>query len=121
MDPQAPSTFEVAAVDEQCGPVQNNPYFSVPLNITLARWGDVLRDNSTNPPRPPDTVVDASDIVGILNKFKNLATSPTKARADIEPRCPDHLILGSDITRALDAFSNNAYPFAPGDPATSCP
>jgi hypothetical protein len=118
--PGSPATFEVAAVADDCT-LGTESSFSDPLTITLSKWGDLLGSNATTPPSVPNTIVDGGDIVGVLNKFKNLAASPIKARADIEPRCPDHLILGSDITRVLDAFGNDPYPFAPGTPAATCP
>jgi hypothetical protein len=112
------SVFDVQAIDCTCLTFNDEGNFSGPLTLTTSRWGDLVSDNTTQPPGPPNSIVDGGDIVGVLNKFKNVAASPRKARADLEPAMVDRLILGSDITRTLDAFSNDPYPFAPPSP---CP
>jgi hypothetical protein len=101
------------AIDATCDEV----LYSMPLVIETARWGDIVSTNATTPPGPPNAVVDSSDITAVLDKFKNLALSPIKSRADIDPSSVDRLILSSDISRVLDAYSNNPYPF---DPPTAC-
>lgn len=115
------ATYDVQVVDQSCD-VGIGTNFSVIERITAPRWGDVLTNNSTNPPGPPNNIVEISDVVGILNKFKNLVGAMAKARADVEPLCLDHLVQISDVTRTLDAFAAKPFPFAPtAFPFPVCP
>ncbi len=111
--------YALRATDDNCGgdPEAN---LSEALDVTMARWGDVVKDCTTNPCGAPDGIVSvALDVVAILDKFRNSPQAPIKARCDIEPALPDHLIGIVDVTRALDAFSGATFPFDPG--TNPCP
>ncbi len=56
----------------------------------------------------------------IIEEFKNTATAPIKAPADIQPRDVDLVIDIVDVTRSLDAFSGLPYPFTPST-TSPCP
>ena len=76
-------------------------------------WGDVVENCSILPCAPPDGVVNiTTDVTAILDKFRNLERSPSKARSDLEPLLLDQLINISDVTFSLDAFRGDEYPFA---------
>lgn len=86
--------------------------FSLPLNISTSRWGDVLGDCFTGQCSPPDgTVGIVTDVTSMLDKFKNQLGAPSKARCDIEPAQLDFVINISDVAMAVDAFKGFTYPF----------
>lgn len=103
--------YVVQAIDCSCLPFNDEGTYSAPLTVTTSRWGDVLSSNATAPPGPPNGIVDIGDVVGVLNKFKNLVGAMRKARADVEPALVDRLIQIPDVTRVLDAFVAKPYPF----------
>jgi hypothetical protein len=67
--------------------------------------------------RPVQDFGVVTDVVVILDKFKNLVGAPLKARADLEPSLPDLEINITDAVYAIEAFTGEEYPFGPvGDP-----
>ncbi len=105
--------YDIRAIDVSCG-TENELGFSAPLSKTLGRWGDVVGQFDTGSGTwsdPDETVGVTSDVVAILDKFRNTGSAPMKARADIEPGVPDLKINITDVTSALDAFSGRAFPF----------
>ncbi len=109
-------TYDVQVIDDSCS-VGLEPSFSAPLALNPPKWGDVCGsfDSATGAWTAPNgTVGVPTDIVSIVDKFRNLPTAPTKARTDLNPATPNLVIEITDITRALDAFRGLAYPFAPG-------
>jgi hypothetical protein len=109
--------YRVRHVEESCADAGFESG-SVTLGVNTSAHGDILSDSSTNPPGPPNTVVDGSDIVGVLNKFRNVAGAVRKSRAELAPGTIDMLIQVNDITLVVDAFSNDPFPF--GAPV-ACP
>jgi subtilisin family serine protease len=108
-------TYAVETIDAQCLSTRCSdgvPAFSDPLMVPTSMWGDILKDNSTNPPGPPNFVVDISDVVGVLDKFRNRVGCAAKVRADIEPALVDLHVNITDITYTLDAAVSVPYPFA---------
>ena len=106
--------YALRATDDNCGgdPEAN---LSDALEVTMARWGDVVASCVTTPCTGPDGSVDiVTDIIALIDKFSNRPGAPIKPRADLEPAVPDQLINISDITRALDGFRALPYPFTPG-------
>ena len=102
--------YEVQAIDEACDSAAESSY-SVPLAVTMSRWGDVVENCAVVPCPPPDGSVDVTtDVTAILDKFKNSNGALSTARADIEPQVPDQKINISDVTFALDAFRGRSYP-----------
>jgi hypothetical protein len=58
-------------------------------------------------------------VTAALDKFKNPAGAPAKARVNLEPSTPDPLVNIADVTYVLDAFRGFGYPFMPGpDPCS---
>ena len=113
-------TYSIQAVDQSCS-LDDESSFSSPLVITNSIWGDLLKDCTTLPCGPPDGSVDiVTDVTGCLDKFRNLATGPSKARTDLEPSILDLTINISDVTFVLDAFGGSPYPFAPST-TNPCP
>jgi len=114
--------YYVQVVDQTCGIPPEDDEFSPILEMTLPQWGDVLKDNATNPPGTPDNQKTIGDVVGVLNKFKNVNPCLSKARANVSPLCPDHHVKISDVTDTLDAFIGDPFPFpAAAFPFAICP
>ncbi len=113
--------YGVQAIETGCLTTDNNN-FSPSLPVEMARWGDLVAPFDINAgawPGPDSVVSLPFDVVAILEKFSNVASAPTKARADLEPAVPNRVIDVADTSRALDAFSGSPYPFAP--PVINCP
>jgi hypothetical protein len=116
------ATYSVQSIDESCQTgIEDN--FSAALTLTTSLWGDVVQDCTPRPESPclpPDGSVDiTTDVVGVLDKFSNVATAPLKARADLEPGDLDLIINITDVTMCVDAFRGEPYPFVPsGVPCT---
>ncbi len=90
-------------------------HFSAPASIaTGALWGDVAGSGSSE----PDGAANALDVVGLVNKFKQLAGAVTLPQADLYPHRPDFVVNALDIVMTVNAFKGEPYPF-PG-PET-CP
>ncbi len=115
--------YHIQMIDEICSPSAESN-FSNPLQLTQAKWGDTLKDCTTDPCGPPDGVVRIVDIVGILGRFASLPGSITKARADLEPACLDLKINITDVVQGLWGFVGVGYPFGPSAPQacdSTCP
>ncbi|MBI2451761.1 hypothetical protein HYV50_01640, partial [Candidatus Pacearchaeota archaeon] len=107
------STYEVQAYDLQCGNINDNNCYSVPLIVQTSRWGDIVGQFVNGSWSAPDGRVDtATDVVAVLDKFRNLPTAPSKTRTDIEPALVDQKIQITDTSRVLDAFRGIQYPFS---------
>jgi hypothetical protein len=110
--------YEVQAVNETCDLVPENNY-SAKLVVATSAWGDVCDQWNGTSWDPPNEQVDlVYDVTAILDKFKNSAGAPVKARADLEPALPDQKVNMTDVTVAIDAFGGYPYPFSTPDP---CP
>ncbi|UCC32087.1 MAG: EF-hand domain-containing protein, partial [Phycisphaerales bacterium] len=106
--------YELQEVELVCDRAQEGS-FSAPLELAASKWGDIVGDCLTTPCSPPDgTVGIPTDLTALVDKFKNLAGAPTKARADLEPATPDLVINVADMTYCVDAFRGFEYPFGPG-------
>jgi hypothetical protein len=113
------AVYQIQAVDWNCSPDLESS-FSSPLELVTSRWGDLVKDCSTNPCGAPDGDVNIPfDVTAVIEKFMNRSGAPINARTDLEPATPDQKINMSDATHCIDAFRGLAYPFPPGpDP---CP
>jgi len=109
------ASYEVQAVDLACG-VGAEEYYSGPLRLTTAGWGDITRDCSVSPCAASGDGVDFVDITAVVDKFRNLPTAPPKARTDLAPGTPDQKVDMIDVARVLGAFRGEAYPFTVTDP-----
>lgn len=113
--------YAVQTIDGLCAPARCSnglAAYSDPYELTSSIWGDVLSDNATSPPGGPNAVVDISDVVGALQKFKNATGCPSKVRSDIEPGLVDFHVNISDVVQVLNAFAATPYPF---DFVAPCP
>lgn len=101
--------YVVQAIDDTCdSSVEAN--FSFPLAIGTSRWGDVVKDCSTDPCGPADGLVNVvTDAVAVLDKFQNLDGAPIKARCDLEPALPDRKVNITDLNFVIDAFRGSVY------------
>lgn len=111
-----PAVYDVQMVDVSCDASLVGSY-SDPLVMTQAAHGDIIRDVTMCPNRPPNLTVDVvGDVVSLVNKFVNRACAPKKAMADVQPAMLDFKITIADVVAALSGFGGNWYPFVPGDP-----
>ncbi|RME37399.1 MAG: hypothetical protein D6788_09535 [Planctomycetota bacterium] len=117
------AVYAVEAVEEGCDRFSQPtacfsgslcPPSADPLSIRTSLWGDVTGGCSVSPCTPPDGQVDVvTDLLAVLEKFRNAPGAPPKARADLEPAIPDRLVNISDALVVLDAFRGFSYPFSP--------
>ena len=107
-------TYSIQAIAVSCDRAFDSAY-SDRLLLTTSIWGDLVENCSTTPCGPPDGSVDVTtDVVGILDRFRNFPGAPVKVRCDLEPKLPDQVISILDVTVAIDAFRGIGYPYPPG-------
>jgi len=112
------AVFEVQTIEQTCDRASEDSY-STPLTVAMSRAGDIL---GTGPGTSPQGVIDFVDISADVDKFRNLASAPRKAQADlvnsdISQALPDLKIDFVDISYCVDAFRNQVAPL-PGPPVT---
>jgi hypothetical protein len=114
-----PAQYEVQVVNVQCD-LSNESSYSVPLPVTQAGWGDVVRDVADCPNRAPNGNVNViGDTISVINKFSNIGCPVEKARADIRgaPAFGINFKIDIfDILQTIAAFQGESYPFTPTDP-----
>ncbi len=118
---ETPAVYVVQVVDETCNAAFEGS-FSPVWEIRTGAWADVGGpfDSSTQRPSAPDLRVTVPvDLIGLIDKFANFPTAPSKPRADLEGAVVDGVIRITDVTLAVDAFRGASYPFTPG--ALPCP
>lgn len=105
------SQYEAQYIDVGCSDTFDEDCYSDALPIQTARWGDVTP--VFNPPSPTNQP-DGNDVIGLVNKFKNLAGAPPKSLSKLQPNLPDpNLDVGGlEISATVDAFKRLAYPFS---------
>jgi len=114
-----PAIYHVQAILEACSLAAEENY-STPLVLNTSKWGDTVGDCSSLPCSSPDGVVNvSSDVIALLDRFKNQATGASKPRADLVGQSgpagrPDVITTIIDVTKGLDAFRGVAYPEPPG-------
>ena len=104
------SLYHLQAIEPECDVKGGETNYSTSLTLATARWGDV--DPPFNPPSTqsqPDTI----DIVGLVNKFKDLTGAPTKVYARLQPAIldPGNGVNALDILSAVDAFKGFPYAY----------
>lgn len=99
--------YEVQAIDPLCTrSVESN--FSPPLTLS----NPVVWADSTGPVgMMPDGVVSALDVVGLVNKFRQVAGAPSLPQVDLNPATPDGVVDALDIVLTVDAFRGIPYSF----------
>ena len=65
-------------------------------------WGDVADRFG---------IVNALDIVAVVNRLKSLPGSPPLEACDLYPAVPDQVINALDIVMVVDALKGFPYPF----------
>jgi hypothetical protein len=113
------STLEVQNLASAClGSEATCPFVSAPLTIKTARHGDVAA--VYNPPGTT-TQPDAIDVTQLVNKFKSVLGSPSKAVTQLQPNVPELNadVNAIDIVAVVDAVKGRAYPFAGPCPCPS--
>jgi hypothetical protein len=116
-------TYAVQAIAEAVD-VTIEARYSPPLVVTNSKWGDLVDNCTTRPCGPPDGIVNVTtDVLAVLDKFRNVSGAPIKARCDLVGIPPNYgeldlVISILDVTAGLNAFVGGAYTFPPGDP---CP
>lgn len=113
------ATYTIDVVSEE-GLATGN--YSPPLVLgTTPLWGDLVGVGTT----PADGVVDAIDIVAVLDRFKNLPSSPPRSWCDLFDNRPFQGSLqnidASDVSAVVDAFRGLAYPFSGPSAPANCP
>jgi len=85
---------------------------SDPLLVATAKWGDVIR------PFGGGAQPNFGDINSVVQKFSNIATAPSAARADLvgagnpgEPNTPNQATNLADVSFDVFAFNGFPYPF----------
>ncbi len=108
-------SYEIQAIRTLCArSVEANFSTATPVS-TSALWGDIIGSGGG---LEPDGIVDAFDIVGQIDKFKQVPGAPTVPQADLYPSAPDQVIDALDVTLTVDAFKGLPYPLSG---ATACP
>lgn len=92
--------------------------FSAPLAVSTSVPGDVVGNCQVTPCTPANGFAENVDITAVLDKFKNLPSAPSKARADLDPATLDGRITISDVLRTLDGFVGDPYLYLAPNP---CP
>lgn len=77
------------------------------LLVQTTKWGDLAAAFSPPSANQPD----ALDIVGQVDRFRGVSTSPSTVSTDLYPDVPDQSISALDITLGVDAFRGIGYPF----------
>ncbi len=114
-------SYRLQAIDSGCVDLNNESSYSVPLDMTTAKWGDTVKDCASIPCSPPEGVVSFLDVTSVLAVFVSDPIAIVKARADLEPRCLDLKINMTDVLFAVRGFQGLLYPFQPtaDDPCDS--
>ena len=116
-------TYQFAAIDETCDP-GDPASFSATFGQTTAVFGDTVLDLTSDPPAPPEGIVNLVDAIAVVFAFQSVSGAIIKVRADLEPSCPDLRINISDVLSSLQGFLGLPYQFTPSaaDPCDStCP
>ncbi len=103
------SVYEIQAVDRSCeNTLGDESCFSPPLVVRTSEWGDVVA------PFGGATQPNFGDVNALVDKFKSLPTSISRARAQLRPNLvvPGNNISFQDISLLVGAFQGNPYSFA---------
>jgi hypothetical protein len=104
------STYTVRAYAASCKGLEDNcTNVSAPVEMLTRRYGDVVAP--FNPPTIDAVQPDGSDVVKVVDKFKNVPGAPSKAITLLQPNLPELNgdVSGSDIVQVVDAFKLIAY------------
>ena len=116
-----PTTYEIQVVEEGCY-VEVESNFSVPLEVTMSHWGDIVGDVHIPEgwTQPDGCISILNDVTAALDKFRNIGPpdlpypAVIMVRADLDLETPNQLIDISDATCVMDAF--RGFPYRYGEP-----
>lgn len=113
------ATYTIHAIEEGC-PVDDEGCYSAGLTVSTSRFGDIVGDCDATGCTPPNGVVDFTDIMSLVEKFRNLPTAVSKPRGDIGDEIPDRRVGFIDVAWSVHVFQGGSYPFFVPD-AADCP
>ena len=114
------SSYTIDALAPTCAGVEDTcTDILASVTVSTGRWGDVVMPYQQTGPVNV-TQPNISDVAAVVNKFKDLAGSPIKARSQLQANAPNPTapVSISDVASTVDAFKKLPYPF-PGP--TGCP
>jgi hypothetical protein len=114
------SAYDVEQLASSCaGSEASCSAASTALRVNTSRWGDAVAPFQ-DPSPGALTQPNISDVAGVVDKFKGIASAPIKARAQMQPNVPNPAspINILDVASTVDAFKNFAYPYSG---PTGCP
>jgi hypothetical protein len=97
----------------ECG-LPDAPVYTTENAATIGRWGDVVGPGDPGY-GPPNGVVDAIDIVAMVDGFRQVGGAPPLFAIDLFSCVPNQVVDAIDIVGVVDAFRGISYL------ATSCP
>lgn len=97
----------------ECG-VPDAPVYTSENSAATGMWGDVVGQGPTGY-GPPNGVVDAIDVVAMVDGFRNVANAPPLFALDLFSCVPNQTIDAIDLVGVVDAFRGIDYL------ETSCP
>lgn len=113
------ATYRITAV--ATGNYPGGPYAQQIELPTAPVWGDVVGFGSAS----GNGVVDAIDVVGVVNRFRGVNGAPPKTWCDLHGNSPTQGVkLGIDaldIVMVVDAFRGFDYPFSGPSAPLACP
>ncbi len=113
------ATYTIQAIEEGC-PVDDEDCYSAGLTVTTNKWGDIVGDCGPAGCTPPNGIVDFTDIMSLVDKFRNLPTAVSKPRGDIGDEIPDRRVGFIDVSWAVHMFQGGSYMFFVPN-AADCP
>ncbi|MGD2111245.1 MAG: hypothetical protein PVI86_17850 [Phycisphaerae bacterium] len=102
--------YTIQAIEAGC-PVEDEGCYTEGLTVATNRFGDIVGDCDSSGCTPPNAVVDFTDILALVEKFKNEPLSVSKPRGDIGDELPDRRVGFIDVAWAVHTFQGGAYPF----------
>lgn len=109
------ATYTVQAISEGVCATTVEENYSTALTIsTSALWGDLAGSQTSG----PDGDVNVLDVVGVVDKLKQMVGAPSITQTDVFPSAPDQVINVLDVSVVVDALKDFAFPF--GGP-NDCP
>jgi len=113
------STYTIQAIEEGC-PIDDEACYSAGLTVRTNKWGDIVGDCDETGCTDPNAVVDFTDIMSLVDKFRNLPNAVSKPRGDIGDELPDRRVGFIDVSWTVHTFQGGGYPFFVPDVA-DCP
>jgi len=113
------ATYTIQAIEEGC-PVDDEGCYTTGLAVSTNKWGDIVGDCDETGCTLPNGIVDFTDIMSLVDKFRNLPLAVSKPRGDIGDELPDRRVGFIDVSWTVHTFQGGGYPFYVPD-AADCP